>query len=461
MAYKLAEAYVEFSQKGVNAVRSGVDRIKGSFASAASSANLLAAGVAAIGTGVAVRGLWSFVEAAAEAERQTAKLAAVLASTGGVSGQTVASLEAHASALQKVTAFEDDTVKGAQAVLLTFKKIAGDTFPRATEAALDLATVFEGDLKGAAMMVGKALEDPVRGITALRRAGVSFTKDQQEVIKSLVETGKAAEAQGMILKEISSQVGGAARKVGETTAGQVAQFKNAVGDVAEAIGVELLPAVKAAADYFKGLETGKFGRMVANAKAELAGVEADENQFGKIGKRMREAESALEYQQARDELEALLARKRVEADAERAEADSSWNWWTKSANERDAMKARANATEKAWEDASRRLKDETTQRGWGELPEVSPSTIEAKKKAEFQALKEQGRQKEAEWFGQRALGTMKEFESLKNVDFDSLKKIEAQNAHMVRIQEQQRDYLRDIAGMAALKEITDQMARFE
>jgi hypothetical protein len=56
---------------------------------------------------------------------------------------------------------------------------------------------------------------------------------------------------------------------------------------------------------------------------------------------------------------------------------------------------------------------------------------------------------------------MKEFESLKNVDFDSLKKIEAQNAHMVRIQEQQRDYLRDIAGMAALREITDQMARFE
>jgi hypothetical protein len=422
MAYKLAEAYVEFSQKGVNAVRSGVDRIKGSVAGATASLQGMAGAIGLLGGAVSLRGLWSFVEAASEAERQTAKLQAVLASTNAVSGQTVDSLEAHASALQKVTAFEDDTIKGAQAVLLTFKKIGGEAFPQATEAALDLATVFEGDLKGAAMMVGKALEDPVRGITALRRAGVSFTKDQQDVIKSLVETGKAAEAQAMILKEINSQVGGSARKVGDTTFGQIEQLKNALGDLAEEIGGKITPAVRAMADVMEAF-MWKFGGRAEGEKMVL----------DRLSKIEQQALGVTSQEEARR----LMAQRRGAV--------------------HDLMRYNYNQDQIP----ASVFGSKAYQNFMQGLPEKSQTTIEAEKRAEFQALKEQGRQKEAEWFGQRALGTMKEFESLKNVDFDSLKKIEAQNAHMVRIQEQQRDYLRDIAGMAALKEITDQMARFE
>ncbi|MBV5323217.1 hypothetical protein JZU51_00310 [bacterium] len=66
-------------------------------------------------------------------------------------------------------------------------------------AALDLATVLDGDLKGTAIQLGKALNDPVQGLSALRKSGVSFSDDQIAVIKSLQETNRLSEAQTLIL----------------------------------------------------------------------------------------------------------------------------------------------------------------------------------------------------------------------------------------------------------------------
>jgi hypothetical protein len=60
------------------------------------------------------------------------------------------------------------------------------------------------DMKGAAIQVGKALQDPVHGISALRRVGVNFNESQVETIKKLVETGQAAKAQGLILAELNT-----------------------------------------------------------------------------------------------------------------------------------------------------------------------------------------------------------------------------------------------------------------
>lgn len=286
MAFKLAEAYVQLSQKGFAQVESHVKGIHAGLGKMKFAMGAVTGAVSAFAASGAVRVFGDFVNAAAEAERQTAKLEAVLKATGGVSGQTVAGLEAMASSLQSVTAFEDDTIKGAQAVLLTFKSIRGDEFRQATEAAMDLATVFEMDLRGAATMVGKALEDPVRGITALRRAGVSFTKDQQEVIKKLVETGEAAKAQALIIKEIQGQVGGSAQAVGNTTYGQLEQLRNEAGDLAELIGGELTPAIKYLVGWLK------------DVKYQLGGKAALQEDFGNasaaLGKRFLNAKTSQE-----------------------------------------------------------------------------------------------------------------------------------------------------------------------
>ena len=145
-------------------------------------------------------------------------------------------MQRFASQLQSVTTFEDDATVGAASLLATFKSVNGDVFKEAIKSSQDLATIMGTDLQGAIMQIGKALESPEIGLVALRRSGISFTEAQIEQIKKLVAEGKKQEAQFIILKEIQSQVGGAARAAANTAEGAWKQLGNAIGDVMEQIG---------------------------------------------------------------------------------------------------------------------------------------------------------------------------------------------------------------------------------
>lgn len=164
-----------------------------------------------------------------------AQLAAALRSTGGASGLTTEELKAHASALQAVTNFGDETVIQAQAQLLTFTSIGEKVFPRATEAALDLATRMDGDLKGAIIQVGKALNDPIQGVSALTRSGVQFTDAQKDQIEQLVKANDLFGAQSIILAELERQFGGSAEAAREADGGNIA-LANSFGDLQEEVG---------------------------------------------------------------------------------------------------------------------------------------------------------------------------------------------------------------------------------
>lgn len=168
-----------------------------------------------------------------EAQNVMAQLEAAIKATGGAAGKSVRELDAMSQALQRTTTYSDEAVKGAQAILLTFKQVRGDEFDEATRAVLNLATRMGGDLKGAALQVGKALEDPTTGLLALRRSGVSFTEAQRDLIKSLVETGHQAEAQRVILKELESQFGGSATAARDTLGGALAYLGDQWGELLE------------------------------------------------------------------------------------------------------------------------------------------------------------------------------------------------------------------------------------
>jgi hypothetical protein len=183
-----------------------------------------------------------------EQEQASAKLAGVLRATGGAAGFSATQLEDHASALQKTTVYADEAIINAQAILATFKEVKGDTFSQATEAILDLSAVMGVDLSAAAKMVGKALQDPERGLTALRKAGVSFSEQDQKIIKGLAETGRLAEAQRMILAELKSEFGGVAEAMGNTATGNMLKFKNQLGEIGERIGRAVIPIMVALAD---------------------------------------------------------------------------------------------------------------------------------------------------------------------------------------------------------------------
>lgn len=135
-----------------------------------------------------------------------AQVEAGLKSTGNQAGYTSKQLQAMASDLQGKTLFGDEVIlKDATAQLLTFTNISGEQFKRTQEAALDLATRLDGDLKGASIQLGKALNDPVANLSALSRSGIQFSEEQKAVIKSLAETGRLAEAQTLILDELNKQ----------------------------------------------------------------------------------------------------------------------------------------------------------------------------------------------------------------------------------------------------------------
>lgn len=188
-----------------------------------------------------------------EQERVTKQLEAVLKSTGGAAGITKDEMLGMASAMQQVTTYGDEAVIPAQSLLLTFTKIGKDVFPQALESVLDVATAMGTDLKSAATQVGKALNDPVLGITALTRSGIQFTKEQKEVIKSLSETGRVAEAQKIILQELETQFGGSARAARETLGGALKGLQNAFGDLLEGSGGSVTEATGAINDLTDAL----------------------------------------------------------------------------------------------------------------------------------------------------------------------------------------------------------------
>jgi len=182
-----------------------------------------------------------------------AAVAAALKSTGNAAGFTQAQLEGMASKLQGLTTFGDEAIlRDVTAPLLTFTKVAGETFDRAQAATLDYATLLGYDLKTAALTVGKALNDPVKGINALSRAGVQFSDSQKAMIKSLAETGDVAGAQAIILAELETQFKGQAEAAAATPLGQWDNLKNAIGDVSEELGKQIVPFLQPLAEMIRG-----------------------------------------------------------------------------------------------------------------------------------------------------------------------------------------------------------------
>lgn len=231
-------------------VRGGIESMAGRAGIAGQALSALgpagtvaAAGVAALGIAIG-QGLVEF----AEAERSYLRLEQVLRATGYASGLTAGQIAALGDSIEKATFATAEEVQQAAGILATFRSVSGDVFREAIVLAQDLSAVFEQSLAGSATQLGKALEDPVEGITALRRVGVTFNATQRETIENFVRTGQTAEAQGVILDVLRQQVGGAGAAEGGGLAGAFDRAKDATGNLLEKL-VEvtgIAPAVQAA-----------------------------------------------------------------------------------------------------------------------------------------------------------------------------------------------------------------------
>ena len=265
----------------VNILITATDKTKGVFSGVGNALGNLgkvaltagAVGLAAVGAGLAFS-----VKEAMEAQEVDAKLAAVLKATGGAAGVTAKMATDYANALTKVTRFSDETIKSAETVLLRFKEIGKETFPQATELALDLATALGTDASSAATMLGKALETPGEGLLRLKAAGVALSDEQINLIQSMADAGNMAGAQKMIMDELTKSVGGMAEAAGSTFAGKLDIFKNALGNIGEAIGMKVLPFIQPFVDKIGRLanvflDAGLFSEEFTQALADIVGDE--------------------------------------------------------------------------------------------------------------------------------------------------------------------------------------------
>jgi hypothetical protein len=204
------------------------------------------------------RGIASSVEAANVQLQAVAAVESRLRSMGDAAGFTSQELQKMASGLQAVSLFGDEEIlTSVTQQMLTFGNVSGDVFRRAQQSALDLSTVLGTGLQNSAIMLGKALNDPVQGLTALRRVGVQFSNAQEAAIKSMVATNRVAEAQGVILREVEKQFGGAAQAAANAGTGPITQLKNAFGDLQEELGIQLLPSLNRLATLLKDKITSK------------------------------------------------------------------------------------------------------------------------------------------------------------------------------------------------------------
>jgi len=173
---------------------------------------------ASVGAGLLFK---NAIEAGAKYESQMGKLNGIIRSTGGAAQLSAQEIDAFAVSLGESTLTSAGAVRDAAGILLTFKSVAKETFTDTLSLAQDLSATGFGDLKSTTLQLGKALEDPILGMTALRRSGVMFSDEQQNMIKSLLDANDKLGAQAIILQEVRKQVGGAAQNEAKGFAGAV------------------------------------------------------------------------------------------------------------------------------------------------------------------------------------------------------------------------------------------------
>ena len=212
------------------------------------------AALAGAGAFIAIKGLEFFgdiIKEGAAAARTNRIVEQAIKSTGGAANVSAKQIEALTKSIGNQAGVDDSVVKSGSAMLLTFRNIrneqgkGNDIFNRANKTLVDMTAALHGgqvtsdSLRKQAIQLGKALNDPVKGLTALQRVGVTFTDGQKKQITALVQSGHRLEAQKIILHELGKEFGGAA----EASASPMQKLKARFDNFKEGLGTALLPII--------------------------------------------------------------------------------------------------------------------------------------------------------------------------------------------------------------------------
>lgn len=283
--YKKAANDANIGNQGLatsfRSVAQGIAVVDGPFGGVASRVSSIASlltgtTLAVVGFGAALAGagivMAKAVSYGEQLERQLYKQQAVLNATGYAAGWNAEQLDQMARQTAFATLASVEDIREAQNVMLTFKSVQKGVFSEAVNLTQDLAVVMGGTAASNAKMLGKALEDPIAGISAMSRAGVSFTQSQKDTIKAMVETGHKADAQRLVLSELQKQVGG----VGSGEAGGLSGSIDTLGQNFETLYENINKSTGAS----KGFE------IIVKGWSGLIGMAADATAEQKLGDKL-------------------------------------------------------------------------------------------------------------------------------------------------------------------------------
>ena len=230
----------------------GLKQANAQFAKLGTSVGSLGRNFAVLGAAIAGAGalIAKNVQSLARIEKINAQTAQTIKSMGDVAGISASGVSKLAGSLENLTATEAETIQEGANLLLTFRNIqnqagaGNDIFNQTTAVMVDLARAMGTSASGEAIRLGKALNDPVKGIAALTRVGVSFTEQQKEQIKALASSGDLLGAQKVILAELQAQFGGSGAAFAQTFSGQLELMGHELGTIGEEATMSVMPALQ-------------------------------------------------------------------------------------------------------------------------------------------------------------------------------------------------------------------------
>jgi len=243
-----------FDSKGLRQAQFQLNKVRGNFQNLGRNAAIAGAAVGAFGAAIAFS-----ARSLARIQKINIQTTSVLKSTGTTANGTAKDIENLAGSLEALTATEAETIQEGANLLLTFKNIqnqagaGNDIFNQTTAAMVDVARAMGTSASGEAIRLGKALNDPVKGISALTRVGITFTEQQKAQIKALSESGDLMGAQKIILAELQSQFGGSGAAFAKSFTGQLQLLQHELGTVGEEATMVVMPALQQMVDGFREL----------------------------------------------------------------------------------------------------------------------------------------------------------------------------------------------------------------
>lgn len=188
-------------------------------------------------------------------QQLSAQTAAGIKSTGGAANVTAGHIDKLAVSLGKLAGVQDETVHDSENILLTFANIRNEAgkgnkvFDLTSLAVANVASRMHTDMPQAALQLGKALNDPIKGLGALRRIGVQFNQQQVDQIKVMVASGNRLGAQKIILQELNREFGGSAKAAGKTLPAALVHLGEAWEDARNRLVIKALPAMTRATNW--------------------------------------------------------------------------------------------------------------------------------------------------------------------------------------------------------------------